>query len=268
MFIEYDPEIADRYGVSGLMIGGGLFFGQGGRNQKIKKLEAEIGGKILTFSLPAGRTCPGARDCRAWFDGRTLRHGRDSIFDCYAARMEQRLPTTIWKKRVQNMTMIRALRTPRKIAAGLIEGIQRTGGDGTKGVRVHVSGDFFNATYLRAWIMVARVMPSIRFYGYTKSLPILKKVLEDTGLPTNLRLTLSAGGRYDELIPELKEKYGLGVAYVVMSEEEANAKGLELDHNDIHAWYGRQDFALLIHGVQRPGLADRILQARGEGVEL
>lgn len=41
----------------------------------------------------------------------------------------------------------------------------------------------------------------------------------------------------------------------MMSLEEALALGLELDHDDSHAYNGEESFALLIHGQQRSGTA-------------
>jgi hypothetical protein len=42
---------------------------------------------------------------------------------------------------------------------------------------------------------------------------------------------------------------------VVYSEQEAIDKGLEIDHDDTHAAFGKDNFALLIHGTQPAGSA-------------
>jgi hypothetical protein len=54
---------------------------------------------------------------------------------------------------------------------------------------------------------------------------------------------------------------------VVHSEAEAEALGLELDHDDSHAMQHGRDFALLIHGTQPPQTnASRAVAAlRGQG---
>ncbi len=44
-------------------------------------------------------------------------------------------------------------------------------------------------------------------------------------------------------------------AVVVYSEQEAADKGLEIDQDDEHAAFGKEDFALLIHGTQPKGSA-------------
>ena len=45
----------------------------------------------------------------------------------------------------------------------------------------------------------------------------------------------------------------LKYARVVFSEEEAAKLGLEIDHDDSHAYGGDESFALLIHGTQPSG---------------
>ena len=62
-------------------------------------------------------------------------------------------------------------------------------------------------------------------------------------------LTASRGGHHDELI----DAEDLKCAEVVFSEEEAAEKELEIDHDDSHAAYGDESFALLIHGTQPKG---------------
>ncbi len=59
------------------------------------------------------------------------------------------------------------------------------------------------------------------------------------------------GGKLDHLIHEHNLKY----VKVVASPEEAQALGLELDHDDSHAYGGDKSFGLLIHGTQKAGSA-------------
>jgi len=114
-------------------------------------------------------------------------------------------------------------------------------------VRVHVGGDYFSKAYLEAWIEVAKRKPDVIFYSYSKSL----KFFSEYALPENLILTASRGGKYDELI----DLHGWKEAVVVYSEEEAAEKGLDIDHDDEHAAFGADNFALLIHGTQPKGSA-------------
>jgi hypothetical protein len=126
---------------------------------------------------------------------------------------------------------------------------------GTPVVRIHTGGDFFSQRYFDAWLEVARKRPRTTFYFYTKSLRYWVARLEDVGdshtpgsVP-NFVPTASRGGRDDHLI----EAHSLRSARVVYSESEADALGLELDHDDFHAMRHGPDFALLIHGPQPAG---------------
>ena len=114
-------------------------------------------------------------------------------------------------------------------------------------MRVHVGGDYFSKKYLQAWIEVAKRNPDKVFYSYSKSLHLFKEF----ALPENLVLTASRGGKHDDLI----DLHGWKEALVVYSEQEAIDKGLEIDHDDEHAAFGEDDFALLIHGTQPKGSA-------------
>ena len=114
-------------------------------------------------------------------------------------------------------------------------------------MRVHVGGDYFSKEYLQAWIEVAKRNPDKVFYSYSKSLHLFKQF----ALPENLVLTASRGGKYDDLI----DLHAWKEAIVVFSEEEAEELNLEIDHDDSHAAFGAEDFALLIHGTQPAGSA-------------
>jgi hypothetical protein len=72
---------------------------------------------------------------------------------------------------------------------------------------------------------------------------------KEFALPENLVLTASRGGKHDDMI----ELHGWKESLVVYSEQEAIDKGLEIDHDDTHAAFGKKNFALLIHGTQPKG---------------
>jgi hypothetical protein len=116
-------------------------------------------------------------------------------------------------------------------------------------IRIHVGGDFFSESYFRAWINVAVNNPDVKFYAYTKSIPFWIAALERNLIPDNFVLTASEGGKWDALIAQ----YDLKTSRVVFSIEEAAALGLEVDHDDSHAYNGADSFALLIHGTQVAG---------------
>jgi hypothetical protein len=141
-------------------------------------------------------------------------------------------------------------------AADLInEGIQNHRTKNTKLVRIHESGDFFSGAYLDAWIEVAIRNPDLKFYCYSKSL----QLFVNFKMPANFYMTASYGGKFDHLIDA-----GLFTRYakVFMTEGDANAAGLEVDHDDSHC-FGDQPFALLVHGTQPKGsLWGKAIRAR------
>ena len=203
-----------------------------------------LGVTLKTFTLPAGYTCPGAKDCLSRADRITgkIKDGPDTEFRCFAASAEAVYPSLrnmVW----YNFELIKkALKQGVWQCADLIQNSLPKKFDV---VRVHVGGDYFSEKYLQAWIEVAKWNPDKVFYSYSKSLHFMKKY----ALPENLILTASRGGKYDELI----DLHGWKEATVVYSEAEAAVLDLEIDHDDSHAAFGKENFALLLHGVQPKG---------------
>jgi hypothetical protein len=228
----------------------------GSPNTKLKKMVAKLGLILKTFTLPAGHTCPAAKDCLSRADRITgkIKDGPDTLWRCFAASAEATYPSLrnmVW----HNLELLKqALKLDSK--AGFENAPHTTALINASLpkkfdiMRVHVGGDFFSKLYLRAWIDVARQNPDKIFYAYSKSLHLFL----EWALPSNLVLTASRGGKYDELI----DVAGWKEAVVVYSEEEAKERGLDIDHDDSHAAFGKEDFALLIHGTQPAGSAASI----------
>ena len=225
----------------------------GDPNAKLKKLTRKAGLRLKTFTLPAGHTCPAAKDCFSRADRVTgkVTDGPDTIFRCFMASAEARSPSLrklVW----HNLGLIKD---------ALVDGVDACADLICESLpskfdimRVHVGGDYFSKNYLQAWIEVAKRNPDKVFYSYSKSLHLFKQF----GLPENLVLTASRGGKHDDLI----DLHGWKEALVVYSEQEAIDKGLEIDHDDTHAAFGEENFALLIHGTQPKGsAASQALQA-------
>lgn len=222
-----------------------LFFGRG--NAKLDKT-------IVTFSLPAGHTCPGAYECKSKAiqtpEGVRIKDGPHCRFRCFAASQEASFPTT-YNARRRNLDLLRAASDKAKLIARSLPYSEY--------YRLHVSGDFYCQSYFDAWLYVAREHPLRIFYAYTKSLPFVLKRRNE--IPENLRLVASVGGRYDDLIPES----GLVTATVVRDKQEAKALRLPVDHDDRYAIAADRDFALLLHGVQPKGsgLNRKLMLAQG-----
>jgi hypothetical protein len=235
-----------------------LTFGE--PNAKLKKMLKELSLKLKTFTLPAGHSCPAAKDCLSKADRETgkIKDGPDTEFRCFAASAEATYPSLrkmVWR----NFELIKAtLKNSVDACADLIcESLPKK----FDILRVHVGGDYFSKQYLQAWIEVAKRNPDKLFYSYSKSLHFFKQF----ALPENLVLTASRGGKYDDMI----DLHGWKEALVVYSEQEAIDKGLEIDHDDTHAAFGKDNFALLIHGTQPAGStaskALSLLRKQGKG---
>ncbi len=201
---------------------------------------------IPTISLLSGWACPFADKCFAKVDlvtGKII-DGPNQEFRCFSATQENIFKNTR-KQREHNFKLLRNL----KSAGSMAELIQASLPVKGKVVRLHVAGDFFNQNYFDSWMIVAKNNPSRIFYTYTKSLQFWVNRLGQ--IPDNFKLTASMGGKLDSLISEYNLKY----ARVVYSNEEATALGLEVDHDDKHAYEGDNSFGLLIHGTQKAGSA-------------
>jgi len=250
-----------------------LSFGNG--NSKLKALrkaaaaELEIPEsrvRVLTLTLPAGWSCPGANECLAFADPVTgkIWDSPELKFRCFEASAERY--ENVRQQNWHNFNLLRKLigeNAAYAIAALILASIK----DATKKfkpddvviIRIHVGGDFYSTKYLEGWAMALRAttlpqnqpMPRVIGYAYTKSLHHVAKLRQAwQPLPENFVLTASEGGKYDHLIQSLK---GLKVAKVVFSPEQAQSEGLEIDHDDSHAVFGKESFGLLIHGTQPKG---------------
>lgn len=199
-----------------------------------------------TFNLPAGWYCPFAKMCLSKSDRATgkVKDGKHTEFRCFGASAESRSPalrSLIW----HNADLLRE--AGHKNVHAMFELINSSLPSSAL-IRVHsTGGDFFTDEYFQAWCKVAEANPDVIFYAYTKAVHCM---LFDR--PQNFRLTASRGGTEDHLIAE----HGLKEAVVCFSEEEAASRGLEIDHDDCHAWkkeYDGKSFALLLHGTQPAG---------------
>lgn len=112
-----------------------------------KKLPKTIG----IFNLPHGRTCPGAT---AW----CKQH-------CYTIKAE-RMYKAVLPYRERNFELSKSpdfvSRMVQEINAGKF-----------KCIRIHESGDFYNQEYLNKWKEIARALPGVTFFAYTKSYALL-----------------------------------------------------------------------------------------------
>jgi len=210
---------------------------------KFGKGNAKLDKRIATFSLPAGKTCPGAVDCKSMAiklgNKVTIKDGPKTKFRCFAASQEIIYANT-FESRAHNLALLKECgRSVKKMVELIDSSLPRN-----DYMRAHVSGDFYSQTYFDAWMAVAVANPTTLFYAYTKSLHLWTMRLGT--VPSNFVLTASVGGKHDRLIHTHKLRY----ARVVFSEQEATDLGLAIDHDDTLAMGNGPSFALLLHGVQ------------------
>ena len=129
-------------------------------NKKIQDTEKTA---FLIFSLPAVITCPGANS---------------GCFGACYARRDERFPS-VRRYRLANYIVARSRDFVPAMVAAINAALYTKAGKlrrrfvGKKIIfRLHESGDFFSAAYMRSWFLIARFFPFIQFFTYTKSFNI------------------------------------------------------------------------------------------------
>jgi hypothetical protein len=207
-----------------------------------QKGNSKLGKSIYTFSLPSGYTCPFAKDCLAKVNRLTgkLTDGPHTQFRCFSASQEALFPS-VRKSRWDNFEKVKNAIKNNTLVDLILNSIPKK----ATIIRVHVAGDYYNQVYFNAWMEVAKRLPSVTFYAYTKSISYWVNQLGN--IPSNFKLNASYGGKQDSLI----EQYNLKSVKVVYTVEQAG--GMVIDHDDTSAFMQDKSFALLLHGVQPKG---------------
>jgi hypothetical protein len=251
------------------------------------KENIKLGQSVMTFSLPAGWTCPFAKGCltkvsrdrvidpekvgtfkiskktgeKIPYKGDVeVKVGKDAVHRCYAAMQEMQYDA-VRENRWHNFDLL--------LAAGKDGGVEAQAdliirsinyfmdseGQYEK-LRIHESGDFYNNEYFNAWMLVAQRMPEINFYAYSKSLPYVKWAEEQLKNIPNFAITLSEGGREDDKLDTIDIKRST----VFNKPEDALKANKLIDLDDTLAMQpgGREkSFGLLLHGTQEAGEKSR-----------
>ena len=131
----------------------------------------KLGRHIATFGLPAIETCPGLTAlCKSL---------------CYANRGRYLTPP-VRDRRRRNLEYTTRREFCDRICAEIAAGEYEV-------VRIHDSGDFYSAEYVRKWCQIAQRNPRVRFYAYTRSwrVPRMSSALRAFSRLRNVRLWLS-----------------------------------------------------------------------------
>ena len=199
------------------------------------KLEKTSGGvyRVLGYGIVADysailmgqnmNTCPGAQACRAV---------------CYAKQGRYMMPN-VYNARLQNVKES-VLGT---FVDNAVTDLRYYTKRGYNVVRIHDSGDFYNQDYYNRWCDIARALPGIIFYAYTKSLHLDLW----SNKPDNLRIIQSLGGKYDSLVDMSKPH-----SRIFSSDDARIAAGyVDGNVNDIPAIEGETFVGLVYHGVRK-----------------
>ena len=179
-------------------------------------------GVVYEWNLPAGHTCPFARDCKVSVDRISGKFTKEcSEFACYAGRSE-RYPA-VRESRWRNLGHVK-------------KGGEIIIPEKAKHIRIHASGDFFSQGYFDMWLDICKKNSGVKFWAFTKSIRFWVKRIND--IPENLILTASYGGFDDKMII----RHRLKSAIVVKSEKDT---ALPIDTNDDLARIPNINFALL-----------------------
>jgi hypothetical protein len=181
------------------------------------KLERD---NILSWNLPAGKTCPNADKC---------------LKGCYAMAGLY-LKANVRKRHLKNFELSKS-----PFFVDLMK--REIEKKKPKIVRIHASGDFYSLEYLHRWIEIVKSFPNIKFYAYTKMISMVKS----QKLPENFIVIFSEGGKEDHLISESDRR-----ARVFHSLEELKAQNFEdTSKHDIKALGINPRIGLIYHGPQK-----------------
>jgi len=145
-------------------------------NRKLRK------DNIGDFKLPAVKTCPYAGECKKWCFGSTGSFGCPTVYNFTELSYRASKRGTFVKRMVKEIT--------------------KHAEKGMEILRIHSVGDFYSQEYYDKWMEIARQVPDVFFYAYTKSLPFV----DWDNLPKNVRIIQSIGGmcKVDKRRPHAK----------------------------------------------------------------
>jgi hypothetical protein len=151
-----------------------------------------------------------------------------------------------------NLAIVRqAEKDPLELGAFLLQDIEDLG---ATHIRPHDSGDFFAPWYVRAWLAIARELPHVTFYTYTKSIPLIPW----NELPSNFRIVQSLGGTKDDLVDRSRSHSAI---FPTVAERRRSGY-IDGNKTDLPAIDGEIRIGLVYHGqYEEPeGVYDKLLR--------
>lgn len=164
----------------------------GKTNEKLLKTMNKYGIYILSFNLPAGLTCPYKGLCER---------------DCYGKK-----GNFVYRSNLAKYKGNYELSQSDGFVDVINDELSQYNYVKKLVVRIHVIGDFYSAQYLDKWVKIARMNKDVSFYAYTKSVKMVKDYKAKFGMPDNLTIAYSYGGKQDALIDPINDKHSIVIA--------------------------------------------------------
>jgi len=191
---------------------------------------------IWSFNLIPVIHCPMAGACKSY---------------CYATVGQQAFRSGVLRRARAFLATMQADFVERMVAE-----VERAVKRGLRAVRVHDSGDFYSAEYMLAWFEVARRLPHVKFYAYTKMVVLARRLASVT--PDNFKLIQSLGGVADARIDQ-----SLPHSRIFDSVEALRAAGYaDASESDAPAAFGDNPrIGLVIHGAKAKRFDSSVMAA-------
>ena len=210
------------------------------QNSKIKKSGGEKY-NVFNFGIPAYKTersgktfktCPMAGKCAIGCYAQSGAYNFPNVVNAYQERLEATL-TAKFGDLISAEIEVK-LKTAQRTKKQLV-------------IRIHDSGDFYNKTYYMKWYKLMLKYPNIKFYAYTKMVPMFKLLKKAKLIPNNFTIIFSEGGLADKLINTKTDRH----ARVFGSMKELKKAGyVNATENDLNAIGKNKKIGLVYHGYE------------------
>lgn len=199
-------------------------------NEKLNKPNGDTY-NIIGFGIPADydfilngetvNTCPSALACRGVCYAKQGRYAMRNVMDARKHNLDLSLMDHFAGMVIADLQRMRKVNT----------------------VRIHDSGDFYNQEYYNKWCHIAKALPHITFYAYTKTVNMDLW----TNKPSNLKITQSLGGKHDGMVDMTMPHSRIFATH----EDRINAGYVDGNVNDVPAIEGLVQIGLVYHGQRK-----------------
>jgi hypothetical protein len=186
------------------------------QNSKLKKTSLKNKCRVYNFGIPAKDTCLWAGECKKYCYASKGAYIWSNVKPAFERRLDATKLNDFPKMMIQEIIKVKATH-----------------------IRIHDSGDFYSREYLHKWFKVMDALPDIKFYAYSKSLPLF----DGETLPKNFTLIKSLGGKLDKKL-DLNDRH----AKIFKTVKEMRKAGYaDASSNDLVAIGNNKRIGLLAH---------------------